>query len=208
MLALTATVGALLLTRRMAQTWRTADGEHDAELPGDDLVTGDGHRVVVATRAITIAAPPARVWPWLVQLGQGRGGFYSYDALENLIGLGIHSATSIEDRWQDLAVGDDVRLADEVALRVALLQPGSHLVLLGAPTPGEDDVMPFRFSWAFVIRPQAAGPDGTARTRLLVRERYLPVRAAGRVVIEVAQPVSFVMSQRMLRGIRERAQAA
>lgn len=197
-------LGVLLLTRRMTQTWGTVEGEHDTVLPGDDLVPEA--RAVVATRAVTIDAPPSDVWPWLVQVGQGRGGFYSYDALENLAGLGIRSAEAVEDRWQDLAVGDDVHLADEAVLRVALLEPGSHLVLLGAPGPGQPDTMPFRFSWAFVVRALPPGGDGRARTRLLVRERYLPLGPAGRAVVEVVQPVSFLMSQKMLRGIRDRAE--
>ena len=196
-------VGALLLTRRMTQTWGTWEGEHECVLPGDDLVPDA--RAVVATRAVTIDTPPADVWPWLVQLGQGRGGFYSYDVLENLVGLGIQSADAIEERWQGLAVGDDVHLADEAALRVALLAPGSHLVLLGAPGPGQPDTMPFRFSWAFVVRPLPPGEDGTPRSRLLVRERYLPLGAAGRAVVEAVQPVSFLMTQKRLRGVRNRA---
>jgi len=205
--AATATIAlcALLLTRRLTQTWGTADGEHETVLPGDDLVP-DAR--VVATRAVTIDAPPSDVWPWLVQLGQGRGGFYSYDALENLAGLAIRSADAVEERWQDLAVGDDVHLADDVALRVALLAPGSHLVLLGAPGPGQPDTMPFRFSWAFVVRALPPGEHGSARTRLLVRERYVPLGAAGRPVVEAVQPVSFLMTQRMLRGIRDRAERA
>jgi len=197
-------VGALLLTRRLTQTWGTWVGEHECVLPGDDLVPEAG--AVVATRAVTVDAPPARVWPWLVQIGQGRGGFYAYDALENLVGLGIRSADTVEERWQGLAVGDEVRLADEVALRVALLEPGSHLVLLGAPEPGEAAVMPFRFSWAFVVRALPPGDDGRARSRLIVRERYAPRGVVGRAVVEVVQPVSFLMTQRMLRGVRARAE--
>ncbi|MFC8921195.1 SRPBCC family protein [Cellulosimicrobium sp. NPDC057127] len=197
-------VGTLLLTRRMTQTWGTRDDEHDAPLPGDELVTGPG--VVVATRAVSIAAAPRDVWPWLVQLGQGRGGFYSYDALENLAGLRIRSADAIEDRWQALAVGDDIHLAEQVALRVALLEPEDHLLLLGAPEPGETDVMPFAFSWAFVVRPLPPGDEDTVRTRLLVRERYRPAHPWGRAVVEAVQPVSFLMTQRMLRGVRDRAE--
>lgn len=200
-----AAVGALLLTRRLTQTWGTRDDEHTAPLPGDDLVPGAR---VVATRAVTIAAPPRDVWPWLVQLGRGRGGFYSYDALENLAGLGIRSADAIEDRWQALAVGDDVHLAEEVALRVALVRPEHHLVLLGAPEPGEPGVVPFAFSWAFVVRALPPGDDGGARTRLLVRERYRPAHPLGRAVVEAVQPVSFLMTQRMLRGVRDRAEGA
>ena len=196
--------GALLLTRRMTQTWGTWEGEHECVLPGDDLVPDA--RAVVATRAVTVDAPPADVWPWLVQLGQGRGGFYSYDALENLVGLGIRSADAIEERWQGLAVGDDVHLADEAVLRVAAPAPGAPPGLLGAPGPGQPDPRPVRFSWAFVVRPLPPGADGTPRSRLLVRERYVPLGAAGRVVVEAVQPVSFLMTQKMLRGVRDRAE--
>lgn len=201
--AVAAGVGVLLLTRRPMQTWGTRDDEHAARLPGDDLVP---HARVVATRGVTIDAPPGDVWPWLVQLGQGRGGFYSYDLLENLAGLGIRSAGTIEERWQSLAVGDDVRLAAQAALRVALLEPEDHLVLLGAPGPGEPDVMPFAFSWAFVLRALPPGGGGGARTRLLVRERYRPTSRPGRAVVEAVQPVSFLMTQKMLRGVRDRAE--
>lgn len=65
--------------------------------------------------------------------------------------------------------------------------------------------MPFRFSWAFVVRPLPPAVDGTPRSRLLVRERYVPVGAAGRATVEALQPVSFLMTQKMLRGIRARA---
>src|SRR6185312_7157583 len=74
-----------------------------------------------ATRAIAISAPADQVWPWIAQLGQGRGGFYSYDFLENLVGCDIHSADRIVPEWQDVAVGDKVRFAPEVALDVARL---------------------------------------------------------------------------------------
>src|SRR5690606_2165248 len=100
-------VASLPLLRGWAMTFGATDAELEAKLPGDELTPGAD---VVATRGITIAAPPERVWPWLVQIGQGRGGFYSYDALENLVGLDITSADRVEARWQDLAVGDLVHL--------------------------------------------------------------------------------------------------
>lgn len=87
------------------QRWGAIDDEVAAELPGDDLVPEPASQI---TRAITIAAPPAAVWPWLVQIGADRAGFYSYDWLENLFGLRIHSADRIVDDWQELAVGDFV----------------------------------------------------------------------------------------------------
>ncbi len=192
-------VGALLLTRRMTLTWGTRDDEYLAPLPGDDLVP-DARSI--ATRAITVAASARDVWPWLVQLGSGRAGFYSYDTVENLFGLDIHNADRIEPQWQALAVGDDVRLAPEAALRVARLEPEEHLVLHGIGGP-DQPAMPFEFSWAFVLRPLPGGG-----TRLLVRERYQPVVWWAPAIIEPVHPVSFVMSARMLRGIRDRAEAA
>ncbi|HCX83645.1 MAG TPA: hypothetical protein DHV14_00580 [Micrococcales bacterium] len=197
---------AMVLARVRTLAWGTLDGERVGALSGDDLVPD---AAVVATRAVTIDAPPQEVWRWIVQLGQGRGGFYSYDRLENLLGLDIHSADSIQERWQKVVVGDEIRLAEEVALRVALVRPPEHLVLLGAPEPGESDAMPMRMSWAFVVR-GASPREGAAAatTRLIVRERYQPLSVAGRAMVEAVQPVSFLMSQKMLRGIRDRAERA
>jgi hypothetical protein len=73
------------------------------------------------------------VWPWIAQIGQGRGGFYSYDALENLIGCNIHSARRVHPEWQQIAPGDEIRLAPELALHVAVLEPRRALVLQGGP---------------------------------------------------------------------------
>ena len=196
-IALAVLGGAALLTRRLTQTWGTLGGEHEGELPGDGILPGAR---VVATRAVGIAAPPRAVWPWLVQLGYGRGGFYSHDLLERLAGLDIQSAERVEERWQGLAVGDEVRLAPAVALKVAEIHPERHLVLAGVHSGPGKAPAPYDFTWAFVVRPVGAG------SRLLVRERYRPRGFGGRVLAEVMQPVSFVMSAAMLRGIRERVQ--
>ena len=82
-------------------------GEPIEALPGDDLLPAAD---LVATRAVTIQATPDRVWPWIAQLGQGRGGFYSYDRLENLVGCEVESADRIHPEWQDVTVGDPFRL--------------------------------------------------------------------------------------------------
>ncbi|MFI2104650.1 SRPBCC family protein [Isoptericola sp. NPDC019693] len=196
-------LGAALLTRRMTQTWGTAALEADLPLPGDDLVRGAS---VVATRAVGIGVPASRVWPWLVQLGYGRGGFYSHDRLERAVGLDIRSADRVEPAWQDLAVGDRVDLAGGFGLRVAALEPGRHIVLHGGE-PGRGEPVagspPFDFSWAFVLLPWEGRDVGT---RLLVRERYRPHGTVGRVVVEATQVASWVMSAAMLRGIRDRAE--
>jgi hypothetical protein len=86
---------------------------------------------LTATRAITVRAPASGVWPWIAQLGQGRGGFYSYDFLENLAGCDVHSADRIVPEWQDVMAGDQVRLAPQANLAVAYLERGRSLVLRG-----------------------------------------------------------------------------
>ncbi|WP_075314394.1 MULTISPECIES: hypothetical protein [unclassified Pseudonocardia] len=187
-------VAGLALGRLAARTLGVTPAERVTPLPGDGLVAD---APVSVTRAISIAAPPERVWPWLVQIGQDRGGFYSYDAVENLFGLDVHSAERIEQCWQDLAVGDPVRLAPGTPLRVAALRPRAHLVLAEGPGAASP-----RFSWAFVLRTEPGG------TRLVVRERYAGGGAAARLGAEALVPVSAVMTRRMLRGIRERAERA
>jgi hypothetical protein len=173
------------------------DDEADGPLPGDDLIP---HSDLSATRAITVRASADQVWPWIAQLGQGRGGFYSYDLLENLAGCDIHSADRIIPEWQTIRVGAEVKLAPQVGLEVAALKPARALVLRGGVTMGSTPP-PYDFSWAFVLREQ---PDGT--TRLLVRERYGYTRWWAPLLVEPVQVVSFVMSQKMLRGIRDRAE--
>lgn len=190
------------LARGQALGWGASQVERAVALAGDDLLPGAD---LVATRAITVHAPAERVWPWLVQLGQGRGGFYSYDALEGLLGLGITSADRIEPRWQDLAEGDEVRLAPQVGLEVALLDPPHALVLHGAgPALPDEDVPPFDFVWAFVLRPGAT----PGSCRLVVRERYGYHESWARWMVEGVSWASLVMTERMLRGIRDRAESA
>jgi hypothetical protein len=130
----------------------------------------------------------------------GPGGFYSYDALENLVGCHIHSADQIVPEWQAITVGDQVNLHPEVGLGVAVVEPGRALVLRGGVPMGAV-APPYDFTWAFVLQEQ---PEGT--TRLLVRERYAYTQQWAPLLVEPVAVVAFVMTQRMLRGIRERAE--
>ena len=187
----------ILLARPRQLRWGATDQESYEPLPGDDLIANAD---LTATRAITVRASPDQVWPWIAQLGQGRGGFYSYDFLENLVGCDIHSADRIVPEWQDVGVGDEVRLAPQVGLVVAMLERGRSLVLRGG-IPMGNTAPPYDFTWAFVLRDE---PDET--TRLLVRERYAYTRPWARLIVEPAEAVSFVMSQKMLRGIKDRAE--
>jgi hypothetical protein len=177
--------------------WGATTEEIGAELPGDELVEGAD---LATTRAVTVYARAAETWPWIAQLGQGRGGFYSYDTLENLVGCDIHSADEIVSAWQDVVVGADVKLAPEVAMTVASVEPDRSLVLRGG-IPLATGPAPFDMTWSFTLREE---PDGT--TRLISRERYEYLRWWAPLVVVPASAVSFVMSRRMLRGIAERAQ--
>jgi hypothetical protein len=191
--------GALLGARGRGRflRWGATDDEVALRLPGDGLVPDPD---LTATRAITIRVGVDAVWPWIAQLGQGRGGFYSYQRLENLIGCDIHSADRIVPEWQQLDVGDEVRLHPEVALAVALVEPGRALVLRGGvPVAGRP--APYDFSWAFVVQAEPGGG-----TRLLVRERYGYSRRWTGLLIEPVAVISYVMSRRMLLGIRARAE--
>jgi hypothetical protein len=194
-------VGYVVLLRDRQLTWGATPAEAGMRLPGDDVLPRSD---LTATRGITIAASPGQVWPWLVQLGQGRGGFYSYDALENLVGCDIHSADRIVPGWQQVEVGDEVHLHPDIALNVAMVDPEHALVLRGAVSAtGDQQAPPYDFTWAFVVRPE--GADGT---RLLVRERYAYTMPSAAALVEPVAVVSFVMTQRMLRGIRDRAERA
>jgi hypothetical protein len=187
----------MLFARPRHLRWGATDQECCGPLPGDDLLAAPD---LTATRAITVRASSGEVWPWIAQLGQGRAGLYSYDFLENLIGCRIHSADRIVPEWQALEVGDQVKLHPEVPLEVAVVEARGALVLRGG-VPMGNTPPPYDFTWAFVLREQ---PDGT--TRLLARERYAYTKKWAALLVEPVEAVSFVMSQKMLRGIRDRAE--
>lgn len=188
-----------VVARRGYLRWGATTQEALEELPGDDITPLAG---LVATRAITVHTTAERVWPWIAQLGQGRGGLYSYDFLENLVGCDMHSADRIVAEWQDIKVGDEMRLHPEVPLEVVAVEPGRWLVVRGGVPMGTAPP-PYEFTWAFVLRERA---DGS--TRLLVRERYAYTRRWAPFLVEPVEAVSSVMSQKMMRGIRDRAERA
>jgi hypothetical protein len=198
-IALGSAIAAGALLRAWGLRWGSTGEEVNRALPGDELIP---RADLSATRAITVRAGSDVVWPWIAQLGQGRGGFYSYDRLENLIGCDIHSADRIVPEWQDVAVGDELKLAPQVALVVAHSEVGRSLVLRGGIPIGKV-APPYEFTWAFALQDEA---DHT--TRLLVRERYAYTRAWAALLIEPTQVLSFVMSQKMLRGIKRRVERA
>ena len=182
--------------RPWQRTWGTTRAEARRPLPGDALVPRADYET---TRAIGIDAPADAVWPWLVQLGQGRGGFYSYDWLENFFGLDIHSSDRIVSEWQEVDLGDPVRMAppdqfDGTArMEIALIEPGRALVLRSPDEAPANQAA----SWAFVL-----DPVDEATTRLIVRTRMMTTPAM-RLLLD---PAHFIMERKMLRGIKQRAE--
>lgn len=199
---LTAPVG-----RKRYNRWGATAAEVAQAMPGDDLVT---RPVLGYTRAITIDAPTDRVWPWLAQIGQGRGGLYSFDGLENLVGCDIHSADRILPAAQQLAVGDLIRLGPSgyPCFRVDRVEPGEALVLVGADprpphAPADPDSPTGIATWQWQLRPTR---DGLG-TRLVTRQRLsYPPSTGTSVMWHLVEPVGFVMERQMLRGIKRRAE--
>ena len=186
---------------RYYRNWGTSKQECATALPGDELV---GEPTVQTTEGIWIDAPASAVWPWLVQLGQDRGGLYSYDKLENLLGLRYRNADRIHPEWQQLAVGDVIQvvprgwmgLRDGVALPVAELIEGQAIVLRISPPQ-----LPWDGVWSFHL--MARWED---RCRLLVRSRSRMRMPGQALAAEAAGPAMAVMTRGMLVGIKRRAE--
>lgn len=177
--------------RRRLVDWGASRDEARGRLAGDELLDDPD---LVATRAITIAAPPSTVWPWLVQMGPGeRGGAYSYDWIENLLGLDMHSVDRVLPQFQDVHVGDVVPdRHGKPWIRFERVEP--ERVLATRVADGS-------WVWSFVLVEEGGW------TRLLSRNR---IRAGGgltgRLALELMIPGSLVMERKMLRGIRQRAE--
>ena len=206
--ATAATVGAYrYVFQPWHKTWGATEVEAQKSLPGDGLVPNPSYQT---TRALTINAPPEAIWPWLVQMGQGRAGFYSYDWLENLFGLDIHNADEVEPEWQDLSAGDTVRLAPKdqygghAQMRVVHLDPNRALVFGPIVDTPEDLDAASRTgagTWAFVL-----SPLDDDQTRFIVRTRSRPWRTS-RIVSSLYDPAHFLMERKMLMGIKDRAES-
>ena len=205
----------VMLVRPWHSRWAATREEATRPLPYDHLVP---RPLAQTTRAITIDVPPGEVWRWLVQLGVGRGGLYSYDWLENLANLDVHSAGEIIPELQDLEVGDLVRLAPEsmgpeAGWRVAVMEPGRMLVLhqpadpdTGRPLDRNDPKLGNYCGWNWTFVLERAQGDGT---RLIVRSRVdgaprFPIKVLYVLLLEFPH---FVMERGMLKGITKRAES-
>jgi hypothetical protein len=182
-----------LLLRRRCLRWGATPQEAARSLPGDDLLR---QPELVSTRAITIDAPPDAIWPWLVQMGSGRGGAYTYDWIENLLGLNMHSADEILPEFQDLKAGDVLPVgANGPAMMVAILEPEQVLCLQA------DNV---DWVWTFALYPAGDGTTRLISRNLIATPGASPPRRVMNLL--VVEPGSLLMERRMLLGIKSRAE--
>ena len=196
-LAAVVLLGATIVLRPWHMRWGSTESELRAVLPGDDPAIDPVYQI---QHAVTVRAPAAAVWPWLVQVGQDRGGFYSYAWLENLFGLHIRNADRINPQWQTLVAGDSVfatfpgwlGIRRRLGWRVARVEPNRvlHLEPWGA----------------FVLEPM-----DSVTTRLIVRTRGaatdgIPSLVLAPVNVLMFEPAHFIMERRMLLTLKARAE--
>jgi hypothetical protein len=187
------------LMRRSHMRWGATDAEVAGPMPGDDVVRTAQFK---ATRAVSIDAPPAQVWPWIAQLGYRRGGFYTYDQVDN---AGEPSADHIIDEYQDLEVGDEIPMWHEshglsIAYKVDSLEVPKWMLWVHRPHEAEEPDS----TWSWRLDELA-----TCGTRLVTRMkqdyRWQTPRLAlfNLVLMEFGD---FAMERRMLKGIKVRAE--
>ena len=192
--ALAALLGYLKFVRTHVLNWGATGEEVLASLPGDDILTDTA---LQTTRAVTVCAVPAAVWPWLVQMGpRPRAGVYTYDWVERLLGIDIENGDRVLPEYQHLDIGEFLPLSPgkENGLTVRQVEEGHALVLQWTPA---------RSTWAFVIVPRE---DGSSR---LISRNRIPGSGArfwlGMVL--AMEPGSLVMERKMLLGIKRRAES-
>jgi len=196
-----------LVLRPWHQRWGASDAEVRAALPGGDLIAAKSQ----ITHAITINAPPEKVWPWLMQIGQDRSGFYSYTRLENMIGCAMPKVERLVPDWKPRTVGETVwfgtpkHFKGQAYMVAAVVEPQRAFVMVGPPNwkkvqaGGRGDGA----SWGFLLEPVDAN-----HSRLIARARggTPPTLWARGVGTTFWDPAHFVMERRMLRTIKRLAE--
>lgn len=184
-----------IFIRSWILTWGATSNEVLMPLPGDEL---SNRPTCQSTRAVTINIATSKIWPWLLQIGQDRGGFYSYSFLENLVGAEIRNFDRIVPEWQERQVGDLVRsvpadylngrLGNDLGWRITEMETNRLLVLKG---------------WGSFI----LDPVDDSTSRLIIRT-HSDMRGIGGIIdYLVLQPLHFIMERRMLMGIKQQAEA-
>jgi len=178
--------------RRWFSRWGTTPEELSRVMPGDALISNPTN---TSTGAVTVNAPAEDIWPWLVQMGTGRGGLYSYDWLDRLFGfLDRPSATRILPEFQQLAMGDKVPWGRD-ELTVSVLEPPRALAL-------SLDAHGMEWVWQFGLY-----PVDDQRTRLVDRgTERVPNTPLWWLFMRVMEPAAFIMTRRFMLGVKERAE--
>jgi hypothetical protein len=196
--SLLTTAGAVLaysaVVRPRILRWGATDEEIARPMLGDDQIE---HPNVVTNRAVTIKAPPEDVWPWLPQMGElPRGGFYSYEWIERLMGMQVENAERILPEYQEVHRGDVLDRKGSMTVRAI---DAGHALVLGPP-PG----LWLDSTWAMAVEPTVEGHTRlVSRVRAKVR-RWTPMAAVMMVLLD---PGQFVMERKFLLEIKERAEA-
>ena len=184
----------LLCVRPWYLRWGATDAEVERAMPGDDEIENPTH---VTTRAVTIRARPDEIWSWLVQMGYQRGGMYSYDWIDRLLGiLDRPSADRILPEFQHLEVGDVIPMGSGPSWPVAAIEPNQSIVLV-IREPG----MEYTWSWGLYEL-----DEGT--TRLVLRIRTRLTKPLMIPFFHIFDPGAFLMTRKHLLGIKQRAEAA
>lgn len=185
---------ALFIRPRMLQ-WGSTEEERTRPLAGDDVEAGADY---VTTRAATIHAPAATVWPWLMQMGRDRAGFYTHNWVERLLRSGIPDTAELRPEWQHIEVGDLVRTNHEIGGKpigwlVVAVDPGESLVLASKSMPAG--------TYAFVL-----DPIGEGECRLIVRDRARWKWWEWPFAAFVFEPLHAYMETGLIEGVRQRAE--
>lgn len=209
-LAIVLTILLSPFIRSWYNRWGATDQELRRRLPGDERTP---YARLGYTRAITIRASVETVWHWVIQMGYGKGGLYSYELLENLIGCDMHNADKIRPEFQHLQIGDAVRLGPKgyPLFKVVDLRPYHYILMAGADPKTEQigevsDPMPESYvvsNWLFLVESRN---DGT--TRLIVRDRMDYSSSSANTILwrVLMEPINFIMERKTLLGIKQRAE--
>jgi hypothetical protein len=200
------------ITRSHFRYWGATKDDRQRVLPGDERVPNS---IVTTTLAVTINAPASEVWGWIAQLGQERGGMYSYELLENIAKCNMHNADRVVPEWE-MKVGDQMRMGPQgyPVNQVVALERGRWLLMAGAnlktgiadPLPQPGQATYINYTWVLYLDER---PDGT--TRLISRTRldYAPRTFGFKLMWEVfTDPIGCVMTRKMLLTIKQRVEQA
>jgi len=198
-----------LFFKPLRDRWGLSQKEANTTFPGDHLVPQPRSEFV---HAIEINAPASCVWPWIAQIGQGRGGFYSYEALENLFGLQIYNSDKILPEFQQPKIGDLIPFGPKDAYPIVICEHGKAMAIENWYDLSKNSVYnqalesPMNYlhlSWLWMVEPL-----DEYSSRFISRNRvdYSPSLKNSLLFGALGEPVVFAMDRKMCYGIKRRAE--